>query len=946
MPEVVIQGQSANAGFARSGGLGLPPGGTVGAPGGEANYAAGVAPWTGDGWVAQSMARHADRANYVTGVSPWGVAGVNPYAGSPSLLGVRPFGAAGVDPWGAGNMSSVAPWTGSPSLLGVAPFGAAGVRPFGAAGVRPFGAAGVNPYAGSPSLLGVDPYAGSPSLLGVSPFGAGNMSGLRPGGGSSLISPMAGASSPSMSFMQPPEMVLTNALANALGRSPLTGSAYGSVLYNLNRMREDDDIIAQRSAAQRSSVDGMWRDSFRWAPSSMDPPTMPAPPGGWAGGVAPLGVPAFLRNQRNGGGDGGGGGGGGGSGGGGGGGGFAVPFAGAFGFGATSRLLTGSLTAGVAAAAAEELAFAPQTFGHLEGGAVAAATPYRNLVFDSYALARAGGFSGQGLLDSVDQGVVSPEWMEKLGLGPTEAIRMLSGFGIAQGSNPANQSLIQGIAGMQFTPAFSGLNLEGSVSQAARYGVVSGNAGGVEQYTQQMAPVLTIAVQQGFDKSALAQSIDTAVKMQGMSGAGGVGFDMGAFGKFLLDYKDLPGGRTGEAGLDAAQRLQQGLAGVGHDANDTFTYLNLEKNIRTPAQLKTFLNSNPDQPNYYQSIMDNPVTSQMVQYYFDLQAQGNDIGAEMYLSQIVGGGGTQGVPGNSGLARNAFLTSPAYRQMQQASPGMGPLATGITHQTPGETIAGQQAAQAQGRRPRTLSAVGRPDSHDVGAALPPIVEAEVRRAAVAAGLDPDHMVRLARQEGGSYERNGIIYGNTSRAGAFGVMQLMPGNMDEGGISRASPWQDNVRVGNQQYAALLKTYLKDHTSEEAYVLADAAYNAGPNNRGVKRFAATGDSSLLPAETKDYIHRIDSYGVPSGPSGIQSGANPSASGQNMPPAEWLTAYSDALAGAMKGSETSFSEMNGILHDVNQSLANLAKNLNKANQKWTPAVPSLLDHSLTPQ
>jgi hypothetical protein len=722
-----------------------------------------------------------------------------------------------------------------------------------------------------------------------------------------------------MSFMQPPEMVLTNALANALGRSPLTGSAYGSVLYNLNRMREDDDIIAQRSAAQRSSVDGMWRDSFRWAPSSMDPPTMPAPPGGWAGGVAPLGVPAFLRNQRNGGGDGGGGGGGGGSGGGGGGGGFAVPFAGAFGFGATSRLLTGSLTAGVAAAAAEELAFAPQTFGHLEGGAVAAATPHRNLVFDSYALARAGGFSGQGLLDSVDQGVVSPEWMEKLGLGPTEAIRMLSGFGIAQGNNEANRSLIQGIAGMQFTPAFSGLNLEGSVSQAARYGVVSGNAGGVEQYTQQMAPVLTIAVQQGFDKSALAQSIDTAVKMQGMSGAGGVGFDMGAFGKFLLDYKDLPGGRTGEAGLDAAQRLQQGLAGVGHDANDTFTYLNLEKNIRTPAQLKTFLNSNPDQPNYYQSIMDNPVTSQMVQYYFDLQAQGNDLGAEMYLSQLVGGGGTQGVPGNSGLARNAFLTSPAYRQMQQASPGMGPLATGFTHQTPGGTIAGQQAAQRQRLQGMYAyyKAQGLPDNAIAAIMADASAEADHNR-------DGSWNTTSPNMEGGGQGAWGFFQLRGDRLSAF--TRRYGHKPGEGPDQEQYEFQLAEMRGTSGYRdpgaeAAGRVLMNPASSPEADSDAMLTLYSRPGN-------IPGEVDKRRGLTRQYLRQNPSRA---------DAAAPSAPGQNMPPAAALTAYSDALAGAMKGSEISFTDMNVLIPAVNNALAAFAKHIADANRQFTLGRPS---------
>lgn len=400
----------------------------------------------------------------------------------------------------------------------------------------------------------------------------------------------------------------------------------------------------------------------------------------------------------------------------------------------------------------------------------------------------------------------------------------------------------------------------------------------------------------------------------------------------MLDYKDLPGGRTGEAGLNAAQRLQQGLGGVGHNALDTNTFLNLEKRIRTPEQLKTFLNSNPEQPNYYEKIMANPVTKQMVQSYFNEQARGGDLYAEMYLAQIVGGGGTQGVAGgNAGLARRAFLSSPAIQQLRQTDPDIVPLLEGLTHQSIGENIAAQQADQRLQRHIGIMGAAGMTASGGSGGALPGLpaaVEQEIRQSAVARGLDPEHMVRLARQEGGVYEQGGSIYSRTSPKGAFGPMQLMPDNMKAGGITTASPWQANVRVGVQQYNALLNTYLKDHTPEEAYVLADAAYNAGPNNPGVQRFAATGDPGLLPDETKNYIRRIDSGGVPGGLGESSSGATPGMPGQNMPPPEALEAQAHALAMAMSGSETSFNEMNVILPWINNQLKDFADNLKKVN------------------
>ncbi len=136
-----------------------------------------------------------------------------------------------------------------------------------------------------------------------------------------------------------------------------------------------------------------------------------------------------------------------------------------------------------------------------------------------------------------------------------------------------------------------------------------------------------------------------------------------------------------------------------------------------------------------------------------------------------------------------------------------------------------------------------------GAPLHPDVEAEVRRQASLRGLDPDHMVRLAQKEGGGYY-------NVSPMGAFGPMQLMPATAADYGVHPGDPWQKNVRGGMDYYYDLLQRF------QGNYAAADAAYNAGPNNPGVKRFFATGDPSGLPAETRDYVNSINQTpnGVP--------------------------------------------------------------------------------------
>lgn len=82
----------------------------------------------------------------------------------------------------------------------------------------------------------------------------------------------------------------------------------------------------------------------------------------------------------------------------------------------------------------------------------------------------------------------------------------------------------------------------------------------------------------------------------------------------------------------------------------------------------------------------------------------------------------------------------------------------------------------------------------------------------------------------------------SRAGAMGLMQLMPENVKEAGISDPFDPAQNVAAGTKQIADLMKLY---HGNLD---LALAGYNAGPGNvhkyGGVPPFI----------ETQNYIKRV--------------------------------------------------------------------------------------------
>jgi hypothetical protein len=101
-----------------------------------------------------------------------------------------------------------------------------------------------------------------------------------------------------------------------------------------------------------------------------------------------------------------------------------------------------------------------------------------------------------------------------------------------------------------------------------------------------------------------------------------------------------------------------------------------------------------------------------------------------------------------------------------------------------------------------------------------------------------------------YWESGGKQNAVSKAGARGVMQLMPGTMKDPGFG-VTPMRDdseaeNRRAGRDYLDAMFRKY-----GDEATALA--AYNWGPGNVD-KWLSKGGDPAKLPAETKKYIGNI--------------------------------------------------------------------------------------------
>ena len=118
--------------------------------------------------------------------------------------------------------------------------------------------------------------------------------------------------------------------------------------------------------------------------------------------------------------------------------------------------------------------------------------------------------------------------------------------------------------------------------------------------------------------------------------------------------------------------------------------------------------------------------------------------------------------------------------------------------------------------PAPAPAVAAPQKADVPDEK--LTDAEIHQLLAHAGsahdLDTDLLASVVRAESGGHTRA------VSRAGAQGLMQLMPGTASELGVANAFVPDQNVNGGTAYLDSLLKRY------HDNLALALAAYNAGP------------------------------------------------------------------------------------------------------------------------
>lgn len=125
------------------------------------------------------------------------------------------------------------------------------------------------------------------------------------------------------------------------------------------------------------------------------------------------------------------------------------------------------------------------------------------------------------------------------------------------------------------------------------------------------------------------------------------------------------------------------------------------------------------------------------------------------------------------------------------------------------------------------------------------IEEAIDRASKKYNIDKDLIKAVIKQESDFDPRS------TSNKGAMGLMQLMPCNVEEYGITDPYDINENIDGGTRQLRDLLDMY------GNCKELALAAYNAGPTALRRKGINTIPDISKLSYETRDYVQKVMKY-----------------------------------------------------------------------------------------
>jgi transglycosylase-like protein with SLT domain len=488
--------------------------------------------------------------------------------------------------------------------------------------------------------------------------------------------------------------------------------------------------------------------------------------------------------------------------------------------------------------AAYEIIKLPVSIAHAVASASSAADPARQLRYSAYAMGRAGGFSGAGLESefySGPGGVPAP-WMEQLGLGPTEAMAPVKGYGIAPRSVRGGVGIARALGGLQmYNPGLSGLPdgmAAASAANAAKYGLLPGigstgllsggdtyNSRGsegvaaaypIERFGKQLSDILAPAVTMGLNRAEILRSIDASVAASARGGSAS-GASYGDTAGWMSRFYGMPGGRTGELGAATLTGMASSAAKIGTDPAATSIFSYWTQRLHGEDDIRTLFSKKPGGDAAFTRYAASPAGRALLSRYVKQRSE-NDPLAAITLGNIVSDSALMPL----GVYADMFANNPMISALGSTT---GPMAVGYLTNTPQSVYAGMQMDQRLG-------------------AMMPAFSAASARTGVPLGI----ITGISQSESGfdpTLENKDVDPKTGLRIShAFGLMQLQPGTaaamIKELGLPTNTDWHDpkvNALLGAQYYKDMLALSGGDPLAAlEMYHLGPAGYASAKGSPG--------------------------------------------------------------------------------------------------------------------
>jgi hypothetical protein len=487
----------------------------------------------------------------------------------------------------------------------------------------------------------------------------------------------------------------------------------------------------------------------------------------------------------------------------------------------------GAATAIIAEAAevVKTIAFSPQIISGIYNQVGGMAKPYMDMTYGQSKIGRAGGFLGSDMMSAIYNNRGPTSLATQYGLAPGDMMNILGAYGGALHSGEQATDVISASAAASRMPFLGGMDptrYAQSAGKAITLGAIQGVGGNqpsfadYQNYFKDLQKAITPAMMAGLDQSKVLAAMEELMRSAGRTG---VGVNAPALTSFWTQMMSsgAPSMRTGQGQMDVLAGTNSALGSIGPGGSPpqiqaVYSYMQHHGGVpKTEAQMKKLLGAD------YDKIMASPTGKVAMQDTLNAFKTNTPMGLGLFGQMMQN-------------QDPEFMLNVG----KESSSGWGAASTYVGAGNAGVSIPDYWAWKAgKGGKGGASDSLWPMDGKEGLTSMHPEIADAIRTAAAKTGL-PENLIESVMQTESRFDPNVV-----SKAGAKGLMQIMPGTMGDVGLA-AKDWNDpekNTVAG----AIYLKRLMAKYGVEgglEAYNVGPEKYEKGTyNHADAKKYAAT-------------------------------------------------------------------------------------------------------------